>query len=306
MSGVSIKRAKEINEYFLEHGEQQALIKYGISNETLHRYLRKANHTKSNRHPKILLFDIETLPIVAYTWNLFKPKLSYNNIIKDWCCLSWAGKWLFSPEVMSDVMTTEEVKNRDDKRIMTGLWDVVDKSDILIAHNCKKFDNKRAKTRFILNGLPPPSPYQQIDTLEITRKEFSFSSNRLDYLGKLMVNKQKIETDYDLWKRCDVGEQEALDYMVKYNREDVNLLEEVYLEIRGWIKSHPNLAVYSEAQDECCPNCGDFNLKENGYYTAPSGRFESLTCGGCGAHSRRRKSVLNKEERDNLLISNAR
>ena len=306
MAEISMRRAKAVNEYFLENGERAAVQYYGVTTETIHRYLRIANNEKTNRHPKILLFDLETLPLVAYTWGLYKQNLNYDNIIKDWCCLSWSGKWLYSSEVMGEVLTTEEARKRDDKRIMTSLWDLFDQADILIAHNLLKFDNKRAKTRFILNGLTPPSPYQTIDTLRIAREQFSFASNRLDYLGQLMVRKGKIETNYGLWKRCDNGEQEALDYMLEYNKEDVNLLEEVYLEIRAWMKSHPNLAIYSEAQDECCPVCGGSNLEEKGMYCTNVSAFESLRCRDCGAPSRRRKSVLTKTEKDNLLVSNAR
>jgi hypothetical protein len=303
---VSLRRAKEINEYFISHGESNTAKKYDVSIETLYRYLRMANSSKSQRHPKILLFDIETLPLVAYSWGLYKQNLSYDNIIKDWACLSWAAKWLYSSEIKSMILTPKEATDRDDSRIMKGLWELFNQSDIIIAHNCKNFDNKRAKTRFFLNNLKPPSPYQMIDTLEVARREFSFASNRLDYLGLIMVRKQKIETDYKLWKRCDAGDPEALDYMCKYNEEDVNLLEEVYLELRPWMRSHPNIAIYSESDGEMCPVCGQCNLEESGYYTTMAGRYESLICKDCGANSRRRQTVLTKKQRDNLLISNAR
>ena len=59
MSNVSRKREQMLQEYALEHGEQKASEKYGLSLETLHRYFRTVND-KTNRHPKILLFDVET------------------------------------------------------------------------------------------------------------------------------------------------------------------------------------------------------------------------------------------------------
>lgn len=303
---INERRAKEVNEYVNEHGKNAASEKYGLSLETLSRYLRLANETKTHRHPKILLFDLETLPMVCYSWGLYNQNLSYDNIIKDWCCLSYSCKWLFSAEVYGEILTPKEVNDRDDSRIMKSLWSKFDQADIIIAHNLIRFDNKKAKTRFILNGLKPPSPYQTIDTLRIAKGEFAFSSNRLDYLGQLMCRKGKLETNYSLWKRCDSGDEEALKYMLEYNKEDVNLLEDVYLELRGWMKSHPNLCIYSEAEEEICPTCGSNDLEEKGYYTTMAGQFESLSCRNCGANSRRRVSILTKKQKQVLLQSNAR
>ena len=48
--------------------------------------------------------------------------------------------------------------------------------------------------------------------------------------------------------------------MLKYNKRDVTLLEEVYLRIRPWIKGHPNCANYIDSKVPICSNCGSKNL----------------------------------------------
>jgi hypothetical protein len=207
---------------------------------------------------------------------------------------------------MGDILTPEEALKRDDKRVLKSIWKLLEEADIIIAHNAIKFDVRVLNARFILNGLKPTSPYQVIDTLQIAKKNFRFTSNRLDYLGKLFTNKGKIDTNFDLWRGCDNGDQESLDYMLKYNKEDVNLLEEVYLELRPWMRSHPNMAIYKEANEEVCPTCGSDNVIDCGEYSTPAGRFDSLRCNDCGGISRRRKSNLSKHQKDNLLISTAR
>lgn len=305
MSDVSLRRAKEIEEYMLEHGEELTIKQYDISNETLSRYLRTANRTSTNRHVKVLILDIETLFLEVRSWSLYPKYIDYKQIVKDKCVLSWSGKWLYSSEVMGDVMTPEEAVVRNDKRIVKSIWKLLDECDIAISHNGVRFDLPELNARFLHHSIPPPSNYQQIDTLRELKKHFRYTSNRLDYIGKLLVNDQKLPTNMALWERCDRGEQEALDEMLEYNKQDVNLLEECYLLIRPYIKAHPNIALYSESQEECCPSCGSTKITECGYYTTPSGRYESLRC-ECGALSRRRKSILSKKERDNLLISNAR
>jgi len=164
---------------------------------------------------KVLLFDIETLPILSYHWGMYQVNISHNHIVKDWCMLSWAGKWLFDNEIKGDILTPKEAKIRRDKRISQSLWDLFDEADVLIAHNLKKFDRKKANARFILNGLEPPSPYEMIDTLLVARKEFGFTSNRLNFLGQILVRDEKIDTDFNLWRDCDNGVKESLDFKVQ-------------------------------------------------------------------------------------------
>jgi len=272
------------------------------------RQVKKLLLKQNNCNPpaKVLLFDIETLPIVSYHWGMFKQYINHNQIINDWIMLSWSAKWLFDYNIYSDILTPREAIKRHDKRISKSLWKLLDEADVVVAHNLKKFDKKRSQTRFKINGLNPPSPYQLIDTLEQSRKEFSFSSNRLDYLGKIMVNHQKLDTDFELWRKCDNGDKSALKLMDEYCCNDVVLLEEVYLELRAWIKSHPNLNVYGEGYCERCPSCSSEDIKYKGYYGTPSGRYASFQCYSCGTYGRSRYSDLSKEEKSQLTTSIAR
>ena len=79
--------------------------------------------------PKILLFDIETAPMEVYVWGLYKQFIPHTNIIKDskgeeksWYVLSWAAKWLYDENVVSDIVTPEETKTRNDKRVLQSIW----------------------------------------------------------------------------------------------------------------------------------------------------------------------------------------
>ncbi len=250
---------------------------------------------------KILLFDIETTPMEVYVWSLFGNKyIQYGNIIKDWNVLSWSAKWLYDAKIMSDIQTPEDAINRDDKNILRGIWDLIDQADMVIAHNGDKFDLKKLNTRFQMNGYLPPSPYQSIDTLKVAKRNFAFSSNRLDYLGQMMANKGKIETSFQLWTDCLKGDKKALKNMLKYNEEDVRLLEEVYVELRPWIKSHPNVGIYEVGP--VCPSCGSGDIRPNGgYYTTMVNQYESFRCDGCGALSRKLQSELTANDRKKLM-----
>jgi len=238
---------------------------------------------------RVLILDIETAPIRAMVWRVWKENISIEQIKSDWFILCWSAKWLNDSVVIGERLTGKEAKKEDDSKIVKKLWHLFNEADIIIAHNGWSFDIPKVNTRFILNGLNPPSPYRSIDTLKIAQKKFGFSHNKLDYLAKLFGLDRKLKTDFELWVKCLEGNEASLQYMLDYNKIDVVILEEVYLKLRGWTNSHPNMNMWqSEAG---CANCGSLNIVPNGFYTTQTGRFRSFRCTDCGAFSRQARKT---------------
>ena len=126
-----------------------------------------------NKAAKVLVFDIETLPIVGYFWSLkMRGYLSPKNIIKETCVLSWAAKWLNDTEIMSDILTPEEALERNDERILMGIWDLFEEAEIVIAHNGDRFDISKLNGRWWKYDINPPTPYQSVDTLKQSFRNF--------------------------------------------------------------------------------------------------------------------------------------
>jgi hypothetical protein len=252
--------------------------------------------------PRILLLDIETAPIEVFAWDLHKQRIQPSNVIKDTFIISWSAKFLFSAEVYSGVVTSSEAKSRDDKRIVSGLWKFLDACDIAVGHNLRGFDIKKINSRFIINGFPPPSQYETIDTLLIARSVFGFTSNSLDYVNKILGLEVKKTTGFDLWKRCILGEQQALDEMQSYNVNDVNILEELYVKLRPWIRLHPNMGLYVDTTEPVCRNCGSTKLTFTGKYEHKGiGKYKSFRC-ECGAVGRCKENELSSEKKKSLII----
>lgn len=301
--------------YLLEMGAGKLGRIYGVPSDKI-REVRKTARAilkfeKESRMPKILVFDIETAPLEAFIWQkqVWKANVSEDKVISEWFMLTWSAKWLFTDIVMSDRLKGEEAKNENDERITATLWELFDQADILIAHNGGNFDVPNMNTRFVVNGLPPPSSYQIIDTLRIARKEFGFTHNSLNALARVFGIESKIETNFELWKAAKKGSNKALIYMEIYNRKDVTILEEVYLKLRPWIKSHPNIGLFVEDEGQLCPYCGYDNVELDGnFYYTMTGKYPTYVCqrNKCGGISRGRTSVYDKEKRKNLIVSVAR
>lgn len=277
------------------------------SNGITDTYKDEEPETQIERQPKILILDIETARMIVGAWRLGKQYIGPDQIIKDWFIIGYVAKWLSNVDYMSDFVTASEALDRDDKRICSSLWKLVDEADIIITHNGNRFDLPKINTRFLAHGLMPPMPYQSIDTCKIARRQFGFSSNALNFLGKLMVNREKIETNYDLWIDVENGNQDAIDFMKGYCKGDVGLLEEVYFELRPWIKNHPNLGTLIDSKVVTCPNCGGTEFEvTGGYYTTPQNLYAAMRCKKCGAINRKSATLLTNKQRANLLIPNAR
>ena len=269
--------------------------------------------TKSKPEPinttaKVLILDIETAPIMAYVWGIWQQNVGTHQIQSDWFCLTWAAKWLFEDKVYSGKLKPKEVAEQNDKRIIEGIWKLVNEADIVIAHNAAKFDIPRLNSRFIINGLNPPLPYQIIDTLVHIRRQFGFTSNKLDYVNKLLNLERKKDTNFELWESCMKGEGAALSEMEEYNIQDVRILEETYLVIRPWIKPHPNMGLFIlDEKEHRCPNCGSDKLTAQGKcYNTTANVYELMRCDNCGASSRKRLGAATIKQKRHLLISSAR
>jgi len=245
---------------------------------------------------KILLLDIETAPMRGFVWKRWKENVGLDQTISEWFMICWAAKWLDEDRVYGGCNTYAEMITEDDSRICTELWDLLDEAEIIITHNGKKFDEPKIRTRMLINGLPPLTPYKQIDTKEIAQKQFGFSSNKLDALAIQFKFKRKIETNFNLWKECMYGNEEALADMAEYNKYDVLLLEQVYKKLRPWIKNHPNLGMYDHSLEELCAHCGSDLLEEieDRYYYTHNGKYQTFRCMNCGSVLRRRASVKDK------------
>lgn len=239
---------------------------------------------------KILLFDIETAPMEVYVWQLkYNNYISHENIIKDFSVLCWSAKWLFDPEMIAERVTGQMAMDRQDDLILKHMWELLDQADIVVVQNGKKFDIPKLNARFLKAGYPPPMYYQVVDTKEIMAKNFGLSSNRLDYATQFLGIRGKDDMVFDDWIQCVRGSEQHLQKMLDYNKDDVLIMEELYLKLRPWIPAHSNLGLFADTDKDCCPSCQSTELRWSGQYSTPLGLYEGFRCLSCGAIGRSTK-----------------
>jgi hypothetical protein len=275
----------------------------GIAKSTLHDHL-KANGIKRGQ-PKILVFDIETAPGTCFYWRRKTTYINKDMIIeKPGKVLSWAAKWLGHEDVMAETLL-DHGNLHDDFALCESLWQLLDKADIVIAHNGDRFDIKMMNARFLMHNLPPTSPYASIDTLKIARRYFGFDSNRLDELGQDLGIGRKMEHEgMALWIKCLDGDRDAFSRMLEYNVQDVLLLEQFYLKVRPYHKAHPNVSLYTDNEQIKCAKCGSDDVEPvEGHVYSGATRYRLYKCTECGGFSRGRTSDKTTDQRRNTLAS---
>jgi hypothetical protein len=257
--------------------------------------------------PRIGVLDIETSPLVAIIWRLGEQVVTLDQLEEDWNIISYCWKWVGEKGfIYEDTGGRGAAKTRDDKKLMRGLWALLDEADIVIAQNGKAFDVPKINARLIIHGYKPYSPIKIVDTLKSARKHFGFTSNKLAYLSEKLAKTKKSEhkkfPGLELWRECMKDNPAAWAEMKRYNPTDVISTAEVYETMLPWITNHPNMAVYVEDKNPRCTTCASDRLQSRGDAVTQRGRYDRYHCQACGAWPRGKLQQLSHEVRKNLLV----
>lgn len=253
--------------------------------------------------PKIILWDIETTQNLAAVFRLGgNDWIQPQNIIQERyiVCASWkelGSKKVEAVSVLDDPQRYAR-NPHDDKFVLQTLHKVLSEADVIVHHNGDTFDIKFAETRMLIQGLDPLPPVTKIDTLKAARDRFLFNANNLDYLGKILGVGRKIKTEPELWLQVLAGSKSAVQKMVRYNKQDVLLLEKVFIKLQPFIANHVNRGLFGETG---CPRCGSKHVQSRGVHRAISQVYQRFQCQSCGGWWREAKADRSKSTKTRVL-----
>lgn len=228
------------------------------------------------REPRVLVIDIETSPNVVYAWGLWGQNISTSQVIEPSRLLCFAAKWVGEKRVMFH----GERSGRE--KMVQAAWDLMDEADVIVGYNHVKFDLPHLHREFMLAGLLPPSPAQDIDLLKVNRQRFKFVSNKLGYVTEALGLDTKIETGgQSLWNDVMRGDKKAWAEFRKYNIQDVLITEQLFELLIPWIKV-PHKGMWSGDMKECY-SCGSADLVPMGFVYGKTMAYPKLQCAACGA-----------------------
>lgn len=243
------------------------------------------------------MLDIETAPNKVFVWGLWQQNVALNQIQEPGYILCWTAKWHGQEKVFySDI--------RDGKEKMLGqIYELVAEADVVVHYNGSSFDMPTLNQEWLGLGWPPPAPYINLDLYRTVKARFRFPSNKLSYIAERLKLGEKVNhKGMELWRECMEFNAESWEVMKAYNIQDVNLLERLYESLKPWVVNHPNHALHIDQPIEVCPSCGSEHLQKRGFHYTKTQVYQRYACQACGAWSRAKTTVLNKEKRKAVVV----
>lgn len=281
--GKKLNRGKtSVNDLFAKLGQAD---KDGLVGE----YLPK------KQGPRILFLDIETYAMKMSGFGLFNQNFSIDQIIEDWSILSFCAKFAGEEEIVYQASN-----EYSEKEMLTKLWEMMNEAHYVCGHNSKRFDVKKIFSRMIINGMDRPAPFREIDTLEIAKRNFGMTSNKLAFLTNLLC-KQYVKdyhgkfAGFSLWRECALGNPEAFEELRHYNIIDVLSLEELYGILAKWDTKLPVFEVHEDGVADMS------NWEPVGHVFSNSGKFVCYQNKVTKQYRRSKQNLLSKEQRQALL-----
>lgn len=229
---------------------------------------------------KVLYWDIETSQNLVAVFQLANNDwIDPSNIVRERYIICagwlWAGeKKVHTVSVLDDPKRYDK-DPYDDEYVVRQLHKVLSEADVIIGHNSDSFDKRYVDTRALVHGLAPLPPITSVDTYKIAKSKFMLNSNKLNYIGGLLKVGEKLPTTPGLWMRVLKGEKKAIRDMVTYNKQDVLLLERVFLKLRPYASNHINRELFGETG---CPRCGHHKIQSRGVHKAISRVYRRWQC----------------------------
>lgn len=227
-----------------------------------------------------LFLDIETSPNQAFTWGIWEQNIPIGQIINSSSVLCYSAKWAGERK-----MHFASVQHSSRKKMLKGVHALLEEADVVTTYNGRAFDLPVLNREFLVQRMPPPAPYKQVDLLLVARRRFRFVSNKMDYVAQALGEGKKVRhPGFQMWVDCMEGKPSAWRHMERYNKEDVRILERLYARMLPWVPNHPNVGAFDGRT--ACPSCGGEHLQRRGEQVTRDTKYFRYQCIDCGTWSR--------------------
>jgi len=256
----------------------------------------------NKKRPKIVIFDLETLPILPEVMRVLPGMSDYygrtlkadiNSII----CFGYKVYGDRSTKCINawDFSAWKKCVN-DDYEICKISYEILKDADAIVTHNGTRFDWKFLQTRLFIHKLPSLPKIQHIDTRILAKRFLFLFDNKLNTVAKHAGTRKLKHDGWDMWTAVSKRDLKYMRLMTRYCKQDVNALEAIFKRLLPFVTTLPNYNMFRRDGSECCPNCGGFNLKSEGIRATKEKTYRKYCCKDCGTwikgHVKSKHSVL--------------
>ncbi len=177
-------------------------------------YLKEQPST-APMYEKIGVFDIETTGLKA-NWSHM---------------LAWCIKEHGKKTIHSDLITRKEVRDKNDRRIITSAIKELRKYDRIVTYYGSRFDIPYTRSRALHQKISFPlfRELYHTDMYYIARNKFAIHSNRLASICQFFnIEAKNHPMTPELWQKAGAGKAAALKTILTHCKEDVVSTDEVF------------------------------------------------------------------------------
>lgn len=227
----------------------------------------------------IITFDIETSPMLAYTFTARPDYIAPNQIVTPGgiLCVAWQKIGQKTVHLLSEW-------KHGWLRMLDEIYEVLSTADALVTHN-GSFDLGWLETEFQRAGLPPLPPVNHIDLHQQVGKKSKRPHKKLNTIVRELLGDMKLShAGFDLWRDTLDGKRQAQTLMGRYCQHDVRITSALFLHLlaSGRIKHTLDLSG-GDAFSEHCTVCGSRDLSMRGEHRTATRAYPRFQCDGCGA-----------------------
>lgn len=238
-----------------------------------------------NSGKRVLVWDLENLPNKGYFFQVYDANIPNQFISKTHAIISIAYKFVGDKDTqvisVADFPKDYAQDPYNDKKVVEKFAEIYNSADYVVAHYGDRHDTPMLHTRLMFNGLKPLRNVQTIDTCKLVKRHFKLNTNKLDHLGYWLKEGVKHPMGAQDWVDCAEGKIKAVEKMATYNKQDVKLLEKVFIKLLPYLQTKLNLNVGKEGKAHCCPHCGGEHTINRGYYNTIMSRKLTKQCRDC-------------------------
>lgn len=255
----------------------------------------------NNKEPRIVLFDLETLPNLKEAlkvWPMLSdfPGQTLRASITSIICFGYKVFGEAGANCINAWDFSAWNKNiNDDGPLVRKAYSILENADCVVTHNGIRFDWKYFQTRCAFHGLKPLPKIPHVDTCQLAKSHLYLFRNNLKHLAKFFETEDKIDTGgWDLWVRVHNKEEAAMRDMSNYCIGDVIALEQIFKKLRPFASNIPNYNQFHlKGSKKACPSCGSTRIFKNGMKYTKTMSYQRYTCKDCGSNSRTDVKDLN-------------
>jgi len=189
----------------------------------------------------------------------------------------------------------------NDSEVVKAVHPVLFNSDGHVFQFGIGFDLPYFNSRALKWGLPPIPKGQIMDTWVAAKKKMRLEKRSLDSIARFFDLPTKTHVGIKTWQGVMNRDVASCKKMANYCKNDVKVLEGVYLKLRPLMPSIPNYNLWKRGDDPpVCARCGSDKTRPCGFKPLVSGKYQKFLCKDCGSVSRSRYAETGPIKREKI------